>query len=92
MITKLDRLVARYLFELDSERPYGELEIAAWMDRVDRARFRLLDALIRKPRYRGLACRVAWKAKGNPHRPPCMEARCGSPKRSRIPTRREGGA
>ena len=70
VITKLDRVVSRYLFELDSETPTGEVELCAWLDRIDRARFNVLDMLIRKPRYRSLACRVAWKSKNNPHRPP----------------------
>lgn len=69
MITKLDKVVTRYLVQLNSRRPRGEAEICHWLDKVDRARFEVLDLLIRKPRYRGVKARSAWKAKNNPHRP-----------------------
>ncbi len=72
MITKLDRAVARYLTALNARRPNGKDELAccAWSDGLDRARYRLLDELIRKARYRGLTSRRAWLASNNPHRPP----------------------
>ena len=69
MITKLDRVVIRYLVLLDSPKPKSEAALCHWLDQVDAARFRVLDLLIRKPRYRGVKARVAWKRRDNPHRP-----------------------
>lgn len=77
MITKLDRVVINYLRKLGSTPPaqHDQAGWATYLDGLDRARFAVLDTLIRKPRYRrswGLSKhgRQVWKNKGNPHRPP----------------------
>ncbi len=72
MITKLDTEVMRYLFALSRENPpaHDETAWAARLDQLDRLRFRVLDALIRKPRYSGRIGRDVWRSKANPHRPP----------------------
>jgi len=72
MTTKLDKAVAKYLFALDSDRPDPKDELAgmAWLDWLDRARFELLDHLIRRPRYRNFVSKHAWLNANNPHRPP----------------------
>jgi len=72
MITKLDKLVIRYLVQLDSTKPRGDAAICHWMDKIDVARFRVLDLLIRKPRYRHVRSRAAWKSRMNPHRPAAL--------------------
>jgi hypothetical protein len=71
MVTKLDRAVLRYLLALNL-KPTGrdESALAEYLDRIDRARFDVLDQLIKKPRYRGCHARPAWKRRDNPHRPP----------------------
>ena len=69
MITKLDKVVIRYLVVLAQPRPRGEAAICHYMDKIDVARYRVLDLLIRKPRYRGVRSRDAWKSRNNPHRP-----------------------
>lgn len=77
MVTKLDRSVIRYLRALGATPPARNDEIAwgAYLDGLDRARFEVLDTLIRKPRYSRLVGRSqhgrhVWRNKGNPHRPP----------------------
>jgi hypothetical protein len=72
MVTKLDRAVTRYLVVLNMPVPARHDE-AAWtvrLDRLDRLRYRALDLLIRRQRYKGLKSRKAWLAKSNLHRPP----------------------
>jgi len=77
MITKLDRVVIRYLHVLGRPNPSHKDE-AAWMrrmDELDRARFAVLDAIVRKARYSRLkgqaqAGRKLWRTKSNLHRPP----------------------
>lgn len=77
MITKLDIVVILYLRKLGAPPPSqkDDSACAAYMDEIDRARFRVLDVLIRKPRYRrncgqSSRGRAVWKSKRNPHRPP----------------------
>jgi hypothetical protein len=77
MITKLDKVVVAYLRALGATQParHDEAAWAAYLDGLDRARFRVLDTLIRKPRYArhaGLSShgRAIWRNKANPHRPP----------------------
>lgn len=72
MITKLDRAVTRYLVVMNMPAPARHDE-EAWtvrLDRLDRLRYRALDLLIRRQRYKGLKGRKAWLAKSNLHRPP----------------------
>lgn len=77
MITKLDKTVIAYLRALGATPPdrHDESGWSAYLDGLDRARFAVLDTLIRKPRYAGLHGRSGhgrhvWRNKGNPHRPP----------------------
>ncbi|WP_043585295.1 hypothetical protein [Geminisphaera colitermitum] len=72
MITKLDRAVARYLIILNAPRParHDEIAWAVRLDRLDRARYVVLNLLIKRQRYRRLKSRKAWTARNNPHRPP----------------------
>ena len=77
MITKLDRAVIGYLRALGATPPpqNDETGWASYLDGLDRARFHVLDILIRKPRYSGLSGpsghgRAVWRNRGNPHRPP----------------------
>lgn len=72
MVTKLDVAVLRYLRSLGAPLPprHDEAALAAYLDRIDRERFAVLDTLIRKPRYSGRAGRDVWRSKQNPHRPP----------------------
>ncbi|MBX3736699.1 MAG: hypothetical protein KF715_08425 [Candidatus Didemnitutus sp.] len=70
MISRFDRAVIRYLTAL-STRPdsRNDAAVCAWLDRADRLRFTVLELLLRRPRYRRLKSRRAWKRKDNPHRP-----------------------
>ncbi|WP_043588951.1 hypothetical protein [Geminisphaera colitermitum] len=70
MITKLDRAVVRYCHLLKSAPPDEDHGWVAWMDKLDRARFDVLNLLFKRQRYRRMRCRKAWVNKANPHRPP----------------------
>ena len=72
MITKLDRAVTRYLVVLAMPTPARHDE-QAWtirLDRLDRLRFKALDLLVRRQRYKKLKGRKVWLSKANLHRPP----------------------
>lgn len=72
MITRLDRVVLAYLHALAAPVParHDENAWCARADELDRKRFAVLDALIRKPRYAGRTGRDLWRSTANPHRPP----------------------